>query len=141
MILTLKVPSMIVEELRAGLRNILGEAAWDVSTAMDAGRVFYPQGIVDRLQRMDRARALLEFIGWTQEVNPEAVIIDLGVHRWAFMNGLERALVIGCENIEAVGKDKQDCKYSDENQCDRNVVRLLVLRQYLQGVETYLTAA
>src|SRR5258705_9940054 len=132
---TVKVPAMIVGELRAGLRSILGHAAWDVSTAMDAGCA-YPQRVEDPLQRMDCARVLLELIGWTQTVKPETVLIDLGIHRWAFVNGLERALVVGCENIETADRaEKNSRRLTDENKRDRDVVRLLVLRQYLDDVE------
>ena len=66
----LKVPAMIVGELRAGLCSILDQAAWDVSTVMDTGCTCHPQRVEDLLQRMDCARALLELIGWTQTVNP-----------------------------------------------------------------------
>lgn len=129
----LKVPAMIVDELRVGLRSILGQAASDVSTAMDKGCMFHPQRVEDPLRRMDYARALLELIGWTQMRKPETVNLDLDVHRWAFVNGLEWALVVGCENVEA--EDRDSCRQTDENKHDRDIVSLLVLRQYLENVE------
>ena len=56
------------------------------------------------------------------------------------MNGLERALVVGCENIDPVGRaDKDSRGQTDENKRDRDVVRLLLLRQYLDDVEINLT--
>ena len=123
---------MVVGELRTGLRSILGQAAWDVSTVVDTGCALHPQRVENPLQRMDSARALLELIGRTQTVRPETVLIDLGIHRWAFVNGLERALVVGCENIDPVGRaDKDTGGQTDENKRDRDVVRLLVLRQCL----------
>ncbi len=89
---------------------------------------------------MDCARALLELIGWTPTVKPETVLVDLGIHRWAFVNGLERALVVGCENIDLVGRaDKDSRGQTDEDKRERDVVRLLVLRQYLDDVENNLT--
>jgi hypothetical protein len=140
MVSTLKVPAMIVGELRAGLCSILGQAAWDVSTVMNTGCACHPRRVEDLLRRMDCARALLELIGWTQTVKPETVFVDLGIHRWAFVNGLERALVVGCENIDPVGKaDKDSREQTDENKRDRDVVRFLVLRQYLDDVEIKLT--
>lgn len=134
----LKVPAMIADELRAGLLSILRQAASDVSTAMDKGRLFHPQRLDDPLQRMDCARALLELIGWTQMHKPETVLIDLDIHRWAFVNGLEWALVVGCEDIEA--EERDTCRHTDENKRDRDIVRLLVLRQYLGNIEIQFTA-
>ncbi len=137
---TLKVPAMIVGELRAGLCSILGQGAWEVSTVIDTGCACHPQRAEDLLRRMDCTRTLLELIGWTQTVKPGTVRIDLGVHRWAFVNGLERALVVGCEHIDPVGgADKDSRGQTDENERDRDVVRLLVLRQYLDDVEINFT--
>jgi hypothetical protein len=136
------VPAGMVRELRTGLHSVLGQAAQDVSIVTDRkGRERHPEWYRDPLRRFDRARALLDLIGWAETGPPEDVLIDLSTYCWALLEALDVALLVGCDDIMEARKTsrrkpkRRKAKPTDDSERERTVVRVLVLRRFILTVE------
>lgn len=138
----LTVPAGMVRDLRTGLHSVLGQAAQDVSIVTDRrGRERHPEWYRDPLGRFDRARALLDLVGWAETDARGSVSLDLNTHCWALRGALDVALLVGCDDIMEARKTsgrkskRKKAKPNDDSERERTVVRVLVLHQFILTVE------
>jgi hypothetical protein len=130
----LEVPAGMLGELRFGLHRLLGQAVRDMAVIAERpDPELHEEWYRDPLRRFDRARALLDLIGWRGTGEPQAVDVDLRAHRWALLNALGSALILGTE--ELYGADTNPAGSVPSPQCDNTLVRMVVLNDFLVGVE------
>ena len=78
---TITIPARIVRYLREALHSQLGMAAEDIGQANHEGGRLRPVLYAEPLERFDRARALLDLIGWKDETDERPAIVNLVGHR------------------------------------------------------------
>jgi hypothetical protein len=86
----LYTPPQIVGYLRDALHSVIKQVAERIASVADWSReeqcaVWY----VEHLERVERAFALLEVLGWSERDRSSAIRIDLNEHRWALLKALE----------------------------------------------------
>ena len=89
---TITIPARIVRYLREGLHTRLGMAAEDIGEANHGGGRLRPVLYAEPLERFDQARALLDLIGWKDELDEGPAIVELADHRPAFVAALQAQL-------------------------------------------------
>jgi hypothetical protein len=138
----LVVPAGMLGELRCGLHNVLGQAAEDVSeVTVRQARERHPEWHDEPLQHLDRARALLDLIGWAESGPPAAVRVDLGKHRWALLGALEIALLAGSDEVQEAEKvDAERAQRGQAPKRDATLVRVLAVREFILTVEDQVRA-
>lgn len=138
---TLKVPARMVRELRNGLHSLLGQAAQDVSVITDRrGRERFPEWYREPLGRFDRARALLDLLGWGDPCRAADVMIDASEHGWALVKALEVALIVGDDELKEAGLvDEERAVQGKPPREGETVLGVFVVREYLTTIEEHLS--
>lgn len=136
----LKVPAKMAGELRYGLHTVLGQAAQDISVVTDRrGRECHPEWYREPLERLDRARALLDLVGWGYPSRPVEILVDVREHGWALLKGLEVALIVGDDDLkETVLVDEERAAQGKPPGEVETLLRVSVLREYLRAVDEHM---
>jgi hypothetical protein len=97
----------------------------------------HPKGYEEPLEYLDRARALLDLIGWGDVVEATAAVqVDLRQHRWALTNALEAALLIATQDLaEADAVDAERAQRGEPSRREATRARALMLRDFVSAVE------
>jgi hypothetical protein len=133
----LRVPAGMAKEARYGLHSVLGQAAQDVSVLSDRkGREDRPERYREPLARFDRARALLDVLGWGAPARPTGVVLDVREHGWALLKGLEVALIVGDDDlVEAALVDEERAARGEPPGEGETVLRVFSVREFVAAVE------
>ncbi len=136
----LRVPARMVGEACYGLHTVLGQAAQDISVITDRkGRESRGEWYREPLERFDRARALLDLLGWGDPGRPTEVLVDAREHGWALLKGLEVSLIVGDEDLDEAGLiDRERAATGRSPKEGETVLRVSVLREYVTAVEEHL---
>jgi hypothetical protein len=136
----LRVPARMVGEARYGLHSVLGQAAQDISVITDRkGRESRGEWYREPLERFDRARALLDMLGWGDPGRPTEALVDAREHGWALLKGLEVSLIVGDEDLNEAGLiDRERAATGRSRKEGETVLRVSVLREYVTAVEEHL---
>lgn len=133
------VPARMVREARYGLHSVLGQAAQDISLITDRrGRERCPELYREPLERLDRARALLDLFGCGDPARPADVLLDVREHGGALLKGLEVALIVGDDELSEVALADEEQPAQDVPPWEgETVLRVFVLREYLTAVQEH----
>jgi len=129
---TITIPADMVGRVRNSLFGELGGAAHDVGQASEQwGRESHPEWFADPLAAFDRARALMDHLGWTEPNPPAAAQIDVAVYGDLFLATLRGEIEID----DAALTDIREGRYDDMDKVAEIPDRALRMREYLAGVE------
>jgi hypothetical protein len=130
----------MVREARYGLHSVLGQAAQEVSLITDRkGRETHPEWYREPLVRFDRARMLLDLLGWGDPARPGDVLLDVREHGWALLKGLKVALIVGDDDLAEASRVDEERKARREPAVEgETVLRVFALREYVTAVEEHL---
>jgi hypothetical protein len=108
---TITIPARIVRYLREALHSRLGMAAEDVGQVSHEGGRAKPDLYAEPIERFDRARALLDLIGWKDEVDEAPATINLAGHRQTLLDALRAQIAtehdMAGEDRSLKGADEQ----------------------------------
>jgi transcriptional regulator with XRE-family HTH domain len=133
----LVVPPAMVVYLRESLHCELGKAGEEIAVASFwTDRLQHPECYEEPLAHLDRARALLDQIGWKQE--PHEVCIDLREHQQAILEALRlEALVVEDQLHDAI---RADAERGEPPQHAKQARRAAALREFVTCVEAQASA-
>lgn len=133
----LTVPAPLVEHLRTGLHSEIGTAAEDISKIVSRScREQHPDWYREPLGRFDRARSLLNLIGWGEIHPPVEVRVDLDRHRRALAEALAVALATGQDDLqEAEETDAQSHKRGGSRKHVTASKHIVALQALIEEVE------
>ncbi len=109
---TFVVDAGMVGCLRIGLHSVLGQAAEAICEVVEhGGREHRCESYVEPLDRFDRARGLLDVVGWEEGDTAAActrdVEIDLQVHRDALLAALHLQVEAECGHAESLPEQER----------------------------------
>lgn len=131
------VPAQLVGPLRSGLHSEVGTAAETIAQVVDeADREQHPEWYREPLEQLDRARALLDLIGWSTTDQAKEVLVDLREHHGALSEALRVAMIVGDADLEeAEAVDAERATRSDTPEREATTRRVLALREFVAFVE------
>jgi hypothetical protein len=125
----LTVPAEMVGHLRSGLHSGIGDAAETIAQVVcEPSREEHSEWYREPLSHFDRARALLDTIGWAATDPPAEVSVDLREHRHAVLDALGVAMIVADADLKAV----QTVRAANGKDTIR---RVLALGEYVAAVE------
>jgi hypothetical protein len=135
---TVVVPDHMVGHLRSGLYTLIGDAAEELSRIVETrNRELRPESYEEPLEHLDRARALLNVIGWEATEPTASAHVALREHQRALMNALNAALLIATqEREEADAVDAERARQGEPPTGDVALARFYALRLFVSSVET-----
>lgn len=134
---SLCVPAAMVRYLRNGLYTLIGNAA-DVYLhfVSKARREQRPEWYREPLAQFDRARALLDLIGWDETGTAVDVHIDLHHHQQAVLSALHMEMAVAEADLqEAPTVDAERAGRGEPPQRDLTIQRVSALREFVASVE------
>jgi hypothetical protein len=128
----LVVPAELVGSLRAGLHAALSFAAEEIATrGMDVRRERDPEFYSDALGCFDRARALLDVIGWVKVDPPVEVRFDLREHWQATLDALEKEIDVARDRVqEAAADDAERAERGEPPKSEATIQRVRALYEF-----------
>lgn len=137
---TILVPPAMVGYLRESLHCELGKAGEEIAAASErTDRLQRPECYEEPLAHLDRARALLDLIGWKQE--PHEVRVDLREHRRAILEALRlEALVVEDQLRDAKRTDAERAERGEPPRRATHARQAAALREFVTYVEAQVSA-
>jgi DNA-binding XRE family transcriptional regulator len=130
----------MVGYLRESLHCELGKAGEEITGVSDrTDRLQHPECYEEPLAHLDRARALLDQIGWKQE--PHEVRVDLREHRQAILEALRmEALIVEDLLHDAIRTDAKRAEQGEAPQRATQARQAAALRELVTYVEAQASA-
>lgn len=136
----LVVPPAMVGYLRESLHCELGKAGEEIAAAsFRTDRLQHPEFYDEPLAHLDRARALLDQIGWKH--GPHEVSVDLREHRQAILEALRmEALIVEDLLHDAIRTDAKRAERGEVPQPATQARQAAALREFVTYVEAQASA-
>jgi hypothetical protein len=130
----------MVGYLRESLHCEVGKAGEEIAAvSFRVDRIQHPECYDEPLAHLDRARALLDQIGWKQE--PQEVRVDLREHRRAILEALRlEALVVEDLLRDAMSTDAERAMRGEPLQHATQARQAAALREFVTYVEARASA-
>ncbi|MGN6373577.1 MAG: hypothetical protein ACTHM1_11420 [Solirubrobacteraceae bacterium] len=92
---SIHIPAETAAILRSALLTEMGDPAERLSDAtLAAGKEAHPEWFSQPLSEIDKLRAALDMLGWSQPQTLARAEIDLDAHRWAIVKALKTQLEV-----------------------------------------------
>jgi len=126
-----------VRTLRIGLHSELGEAASEIDQITDQrGREEHSERYAEPLKQLDRARALLDVVGWGETQQRVEIEIDLAEHHSALFGALRHQALIHQDMIEDADQvDAERAEKGKPPKAEATITRSAALDRLLVAAE------
>lgn len=134
------LPADAISDLRSGLHSALGAATEAIDSVVTMrGREQHPEWYHEPLEHLDRVRALLDRIGWSDTQPATDIQLDVRTHRWALERALENAMKASNDALrEAALVDRERAQRGEAPKRATTIERAVALHAFASTLETEL---